>query len=335
MKERKYIKCFFALLICSLMLFVSACTPRLKPLTGGTFVWEKLSEMEEMPFSNMKLVFSEIDEETFHEAEGVNVICDEASLAEQKYYSFDLYVFLEDENEFFQIDVVDLKKEETKWWYCGVTADSAKSYGIVSIKFWVVSNYPTQYSWLAVTIRMEVDESEKPIDEPFEFNNYRDYDYDLEQYAYSSTEGTYLWAELLEMERVPFQNVKLVLTEIDKKTFDEAEGVNVICDVASPRRLKYFSFELYVFIEEENDFFKIDIVNFEKYPGMRFYRCKTLDSLNAYGVVDLDCSFRSHNILMGISVKTVDDTTEKPSYARYDYRLKLIENQGENHEEAV
>ncbi|MDE7296248.1 MAG: hypothetical protein K2N84_03180 [Clostridia bacterium] len=303
MKGRNYIKCFFALVICSMVLFVSACVPRLAPLEEGTYLGKAEWEIESMPFPNMKLVFSEIDEEAFDEAEGLNVVNIVASYGEQKYYSFNLYVFLREENDFVQIDVVDLKKEETKWLYQGVTADSAKNYGIISIEFWVAPYQPIQYSWFTVTIRMEVDESEKTIDEPNDIQKYCYYDYRLIQNSHSPEEVTYLWETAFYIENVLFSDMKLVLTEIDKKTFDEAEGVNVICDEASSKRLKYFSFELYVFIEEENDFFKIDIIDFRQPKGTPQYCCETVDSQESFGITSL----MWHGSIIDVDIKISDE----------------------------
>jgi len=146
LKPKKIFSCFCVLAVCVCMLFVSACRHDPKPLVEGTYLWENVLKIQEMPFPRIKLDLAEIDKEAFDEAEGVNVGCadltpqdstEKESIAQElTYFSFRLYVFLEEENDYVQIDVVNFKQVEGRRRYQFDTADSSKSYGITDMDFY-------------------------------------------------------------------------------------------------------------------------------------------------------------------------------------------------------
>lgn len=350
MKPKKIFSCFCVLAVCICVLFVSACGPRLYPIAKGTYLWENVLKIQEMPFSNVKLDLAEIDKEAFDEAEGVNVGC--ADLAprepteqgptvqpiaqELTYFSFELCVFAEAENAYVQIDVVNFKQMEGGISNHFDTLDSSKSYGITDMEFYSVLNDPADsvpFSWLSLKFYMQndPDRAQEASQAWFE--------YDLRPSSDPLEKGTYYWDNVLQIQKAPFPNVKLVLSEIDKETFEQAEGVNVFFDESPSAKQKYYSFELYLFEKDVNDFVPIDIVGFDWQNGSTFYYCETVDPSKSYGIADIHLVVHSKSystsdyyISLTITSDDISDTTEEPSreYFHDSYSLKRMENEGEN-----
>lgn len=298
MKPKKIFSCFCVLAVCVCMLFVSACRHDPKPLVEGTYLWENVLKIQEMPFSQIKLDLAEIDKEAFDEAEGVNVGCADLSsqdstekepiAQELTYFSFRLYVFLEEENDYVQIDVVNFKQMEEGISNHFDTLDSSKSYGITDMEFYSVLNDPADsvpFSWLSLKFCMQTDpDGAQEASQAW-------FDYDLRPSPDPLEKGTYYWDNVLQIQKAPFSNVKLVLAEIDKEAFEQSEGINVIFDESPSAVRKYYSFKLYVFAEEVSDFVLIDIVGFEQQTGSPYYRCETVEPSKSYGITDITFHF--------------------------------------------
>lgn len=344
MKPKKFFSCICVLAVCVSVLFVSACRHDPEPLVEGTYLWENVLITQEMPFSNVKLNLAEIDKEAFDEAEGVNVGC--ADLTEREsteqepteqpsaqvltYFSFELYVFAEEENDYVQIDVVNFKQVEGSWWYQIDTVDPSKSYGITDMEFYSVSNAPTNpipFSWLSLKFHIENDSGGA------QEANQAWIDYNLRPSSDPLEKGTYYWEIIVENQEAPFSNVKLVLAEIDKEAFEQADGVNVILDESPSATRKYYSFELYVFVEEVNDFIPIDIVGFKNAEATPVYFCQTVNPSGSNGIMEIDLTVTNgfsvfYSIWLGISCK--NELNEEVNSKSYTYQLRLLESEGEN-----
>lgn len=71
------------------------------------------------------------------------------------------------------------------------------------------------------------------------------------------------------------KKVKLVLKRIDKATFNEANGLNVVEDVTQKNEdKKYFSFELFFLFAESDNYVQINVTETKYNKGSPFYWCK-------------------------------------------------------------
>lgn len=71
-----------------------------------------------------------------------------------------------------------------------------------------------------------------------------------------------------------YQNAILRIKEIDKETYLESNGLNVVKDVSSNRVGDYYSIELLVFSKEKNDYIQLNYINLKREPHVHtiFYR---------------------------------------------------------------
>lgn len=352
MKPKKFFSCICVLAVCVSVLFVSACGPHLYPIAEGTYLWENVLKIQEMPFPQIKVKMMEIDKEAFDEAEWVNVGC--ADLAPQgpteqgpavqsiaqelTYFSFELYVFDREDNVYIQINVANFREHEGTTFYRFDALDPLNGYNIAFVDLSSEFNYFTRSKCLRVEIVFKNINEHKDEDPSWDYG-YRNDSYTLAQNADSPTDGIYLWETVWDFQFMTFPNVKLVLTEIDKETFEQAEGVNVFLDESPSATRKYYSFELYAFVKEVNDFVLIDIVGFDWQNGSTFYDCKTVDPSKSYGIADIRLEVHSKSystsdyyISLTIVSDGISDTTEDPSreYFHDSYLLRCIKNEGEN-----
>ena len=78
-------------------------------------------------------------------------------------------------------------------------------------------------------------------------------------------EGEYVSSD--KIENPVFPKIKLELYHLNAQSYAEANGKNVICDVTQSGDEKYFSFDLYLYIEELNEYRKLDVNEFEYMGG--------------------------------------------------------------------
>lgn len=98
----------------------------------------------------------------------------------------------------------------------------------------------------------------------------------------SFVEGDYVTAEEVDNDIIP--NIRLELYRIDRQAYTEADGVNVVCDFTKSGKDKYFSFSLYLFVNELDGYIKIDLTNFEHLSHAPTYYCSPVDRDNDYGI---------------------------------------------------
>ncbi|MDE5714917.1 MAG: hypothetical protein K2I42_02175 [Anaeroplasmataceae bacterium] len=65
-----------------------------------------------------------------------------------------------------------------------------------------------------------------------------------------------------------YQDAILRIKEIDKSTYLQANGVNVVKDISSDRIGDYYSIELLVFSKEKNDYVQLNYYNLKREPHM-------------------------------------------------------------------
>lgn len=63
-----------------------------------------------------------------------------------------------------------------------------------------------------------------------------------------------------------YQSAKLIIKEIDKETYLEATGLNVVKDISSNRIGEYYLIELFVFSKEKNEYVQLNYYNLQREP---------------------------------------------------------------------
>lgn len=96
----------FGLLTLSLLI-ITSCAVKNNCLVEGTY--ESIDSTESYPISQAKYILKEITEETYNSANSVNVIEDYTYSNNHKYYSFDLFFFLDFSNSYIRIDTHSFK----------------------------------------------------------------------------------------------------------------------------------------------------------------------------------------------------------------------------------
>lgn len=86
----KFNKIFLVLGVIVFSLFMSGCQPTFDSFVAGEYV--STDEVENDIISKIKLELSNIDEQTYLDANGVNVVWDFTKSGADKYFSFDLYL---------------------------------------------------------------------------------------------------------------------------------------------------------------------------------------------------------------------------------------------------
>jgi len=80
-------------------------------------------------------------------------------------------------------------------------------------------------------------------------------------------------------------NVKLELRKIDKQTYDSAGGINVVSDFTREQDDSYFSFNVYLFDVELNEYRHIDFLyKFDNGPHDPLYYFDTVSQEENYGI---------------------------------------------------
>lgn len=130
---RKFNKLFVVPLVIIFILLMSGCQ-KFDSFIAGEYV--SINEVDNEIISKMRLELYNIDRKTYLEANGVNVVCDFTKSGADKYFSFDLYLYVDELSEYCKIDLTDFKNENhTPTYYC-YPADKDASYNISSITFW-------------------------------------------------------------------------------------------------------------------------------------------------------------------------------------------------------
>ncbi len=138
---RKFYKLFFVLGVILFSFSVSGCKPKYDGFVAGEYVSTEvkrhvLKGPEDWAFSEIKLNLNNIDRKTYSEASGVNVICDATKSGDDRYFSFELYVYVDELGEYCKIDLADFhcQKGASQTYYC-YPIDRKASYNISAVTF--------------------------------------------------------------------------------------------------------------------------------------------------------------------------------------------------------
>lgn len=134
------IRKFSSFFIPSLILiafFMGGCSPKFDSFIEGEYI--STNEVENDMISKIKLDLYHIDEQTYIEANGVNVVSDFTRSGEDQYFSFDLYFYIDELEEYRKIDLTNFEHESHAYTYYCYSVDKEASYQIYAITFWFVA----------------------------------------------------------------------------------------------------------------------------------------------------------------------------------------------------
>ena len=133
----------------------------------------------------------------------------------------------------------------------------------------------------------------------------------------SFVEGEYVTAN--EVDNAIISKIRLELYNIDEQTYSEANGVNVVCDFTKSGADKYFSFDLYLFVNELDEYCKIDLTDFEHLSHAPTYFCNPVDKDASYNISGITFWFDGlPNAIFTVVMKQND--------MEYIYQISLVDN---------
>ena len=98
-------------------------------------------------------------------------------------------------------------------------------------------------------------------------------------------------------------NVRLELRKIDKQTYDNAKKVNVVSDFTREQDDSYFSFNVYLFDVELNEYRHIDFLyKFDNRPEVPMYFFGTVDQENNYNIDGIIFEYRNSYLHISFNV---------------------------------
>lgn len=112
--------------------------------------------------------------------------------------------------------------------------------------------------------------------------------------GYYFIEGVFYSSDL-DTEYEDYQHGILTIKKIDKQTYLEANGLNVVKDVSSYRKGDYFLIELLVFSKEKNDYIQLNYYNLKRaehrHANMYFddNENEITPSKSKYSIVNNEC----------------------------------------------
>lgn len=133
----------------------------------------------------------------------------------------------------------------------------------------------------------------------------------------SFVEGDYVTEE--EVDNDMISKIRLELYRIDRQTYTEANGVNVVCDFTKSGKDKYFSFDLYLFVDELDGYCKMDLTDFEHLSHAPTYYCNPADKDKNYGISGITFSFHA-------TPHATFTVVIKQNGIEYIYTLSLVDN---------
>ena len=131
---RKFNKLFVVPLVILFILFMSGCQ-KFDSFVEGEYV--STNEVDNEIISKVRLELNRINRITYSEANGVNVVCDSDKSGVERFFSFELYLYVDELGEYCRIDLTDFKHTNINHspnYYC-YPVDKDASYNISSIIF--------------------------------------------------------------------------------------------------------------------------------------------------------------------------------------------------------
>lgn len=139
-KSISALSCCLILCVILFSLLLSACQPKFDSFVEGEYV--TTNEVDNAIISKIRLELYNIDEQTYSEANGVNVVWDFTKSGADQYFAFDLYLFVNELDEYCKIDLTDFEHlSHSPTYYCFPACKEASSniseiYNISAITFW-------------------------------------------------------------------------------------------------------------------------------------------------------------------------------------------------------
>ena len=241
-------------------------------------------------YSKVKVQLCSINKQTYLNSNGINVIYDAIEETESlKYYSFSLHVYIDESDEFCKIDLAEFEcvqfgDPHIPPYYVTHPIDETNNCDIDEVQF----SYNTlQFrGWNIIIIKGEQSEV-----------------YNLSKYS-SITEGEYI-SEIDEnkVDKYPFSKLKLRIYNIDKQTYLDSNGINVFCDYTKgSNEQKYYSFELFLYINELEDYLKINLSELKHIEGnIQTYRTFLDNSELYFNINRITLNYENQCVVIGIN----------------------------------
>ena len=148
---RKFYKLFVVPLVILFILFMSGCQ-KFDSFVEGEYV--SINEVDNEIISKIRLDLCRIDRITYSKANGVNVVCDSDKSGVERFFSFELYLYVDELGEYCKIDLTDFKHTNINHspnYYC-YPVDKDAGYNISSISFWTARRFGTGISDKGVSV---------------------------------------------------------------------------------------------------------------------------------------------------------------------------------------
>ena len=132
----------------------------------------------------------------------------------------------------------------------------------------------------------------------------------------SFVDGQYISTNEVGNEIIP--KIKLELHQIDEEKYISSNGINVIQDISITRYKKYFSFELYLYINNINDYVKINLTDFKPVLGApQIYDISPVKDEENYNISFISLMYNDTRILI------------VQNKVQYRYEIAIIESENE------
>lgn len=131
---KKYIRLFLFASIIFCIIVLSGCQLTLDNFVDGQYI--SINEVNNEMFSKIKLELHQIDEEKYFSSNDINVIRDVSITEYNKYFSFELYVYLSKSDEYVKINLTNFFPDAgTPQIYYAYPIEDQENYNIESITF--------------------------------------------------------------------------------------------------------------------------------------------------------------------------------------------------------
>ena len=102
-----------------------------------------------------------------------------------------------------------------------------------------------------------------------------------------------------EVDNELFSKIKLELYQIDDEKYLSSKGINVIHDISITEYDKYFSFELYLYLNEINEYVKINLTDFYPDKGSpQIYYAYTIKGEENYNIESITFMYNHKKIMI-------------------------------------
>ena len=112
-----------------------------------------------------------------------------------------------------------------------------------------------------------------------------------------------------EVDNEMFSKIKLELYQIDDEKYLSSKGINVIHDISITEYDKYFSFELYLYLNEINEYVKINLTDFYPDKGSpQIYYAYTIKGEENYNIESITFMYNHKKIMISQNGKNFNNS---------------------------